>query len=542
MELGQYLKRVFRWWWLFILSTGLAAAVSYYASMEQPSIYQTTTTLLVGQVTQKANPTGQDFYTIERLAESYAQMAIRQPILQGAIDNLGIKMSWQSLKSRVNAYPIARTQLLGITVQDRSPERAVAITDEIARQLILQSPTSPQNEQRAERSEFVQSQLVALERRIQRAEEKLQELETELDSALSARQIQDIQAEKASLEALISNWQANYADLFTFLEGGDSPNYLSIIEPAQLPTRPISPKVEVNVLLAAATGFMLALAAALVLEYLDDTLKTTDDLTASLGLASLGAISKIKGKAYKDKMVIAHTPFSPVAEAYRLVRTNIQFMAVDRPAKTIMVTSPNLGEGKSTTAANLGVVMAQADLRTIIVDTDLRRPAIHKIFQVPNSGGLTDLLRSPELDVGDQLKSTEFENLQVITSGPLPPNSSEMLGSQRMAHIFKQLEAIADVVIFDSPPVLMVTDATVLSNRVDGVVLVVQAKRTRREAARQAVQRLKQVGANILGCVLNEPAGKGGGTYYNYYVRSSAAGQMRYAGQRHWWQRWSASR
>ena len=121
MELSQYFKSVLRWWWLLLLSTGIAAVASYYASSQQPRIYQTTTTLMVGQVIQKANPTGQDFSTIERLAESYAQMAHRQPILQATIDSLGLKMSWQALKGRVNAYSIPRTQLLAIRVQDTSP-------------------------------------------------------------------------------------------------------------------------------------------------------------------------------------------------------------------------------------------------------------------------------------------------------------------------------------------------------------------------------------------------------------------------------------
>ncbi|RME40877.1 MAG: polysaccharide biosynthesis tyrosine autokinase, partial [Caldilineae bacterium] len=216
---------------------------------------------------------------------------------------------------------------------------------------------------------------------------------------------------------------------------------------------------------------------------------------------------------------------------------NIQFMAVDHPTKTLLVTSPSLGEGKSTTAANLGVIMAQADLRTIVVDADLRRPSLHKIFQVPNAGGLTDLLRSPEMELADQLKRTEFENLQIITSGPLPPNAAELLGSQRMGHILKQLTGMADIVIFDTPPVLSVTDATVLAGRVDGVVLVIQAKRTRRDAARHAVQRLQQVGATILGAVLNQ-SGKGSGYYYSYYTQTGArpVKQPRRAPQRRWWQ------
>ena len=263
MELRQYVSSLLRWWWLLVLSISIAAVASYVASSRQPRIYQTTTTLLVGQVIQKNNPSNNDFTTTERLAESYAQMAQRQPILQSTVESLGLNTSWQSLRWRVNAASIPRTQLLGISVKDSSPERAVAVADEIAYQLVLQSPSSPENKARQERSLFVQSQLDDLEARIETAKSRVIELEAELDAALSARQIQDLQTEISNLETLITNWQANYSDLLDFLDGGDSPNYLTVIEPAQIPTQPVSPNVATNVMLAAAVGFALALAAAL---------------------------------------------------------------------------------------------------------------------------------------------------------------------------------------------------------------------------------------------------------------------------------------
>ncbi len=541
MEIIKYVKRVLKWWWLVLLCTTIGAGASYVASSRQPKIYQTSATLLVGQIIRTANPTGQDFYTVQQLAESYAQIAVRQPVLQGAIDSLGLNMSWQDLKWRVYAAPIPRTQLLAITVKDTSPERAVAIADEIAYQLILQSPSSPENQARQERSGFVRNQLDDLERRIKVAQTRVKDLEVELNTALSARRIQDLQSEIANLAELINTWQANYSDLLAFLEGGESPNYLTIIEPAQLPTVPVSPDVQMNVILAAAVGFMLALGGAIVLEYLDDTIKTPEDLSVSLGLPHLGSVGQMRGKDYKGKLITTHSPFSPTLEAYRLIRTNIQFMEVDRPAKSILVSSSSPGEGKSITAINLAITMAQADLRTIIVDADLRIPVIHKIFQVPNSGGLTDLLRSQPFKVDDYLKNTGVDNLQVITSGPLPPNSSEMLGSQRMGELIHHLGEIADVVIFDSPPVLAVADAAVLSQRVDGVVLVIESRRARRDMAQQAVNRLRQVGAHLLGCVLNRVSGQGlDQHYYAYYTRSSERGLPEQVGeekQRPWWQR-----
>jgi non-specific protein-tyrosine kinase len=537
MDLVQYSKGILRWWWLILLSTGIAAAASYYASLQQPRIYQTATTLIVGQVIQKTDLSGSDFQLSEQLAESYAQIAVRQPVLQATVDSLGLDMGWQRLQRQVYAYPIPRTQLLAITVNDISPERAVAIADEIAYQLILQSPGSPENQPKLERSEFVRSQLDDLELRIQRTQSRIKDVQTELESAFSARQIQDLQTEISNLETLVNTWQANYADLLSFLEGGEGPNRLTVIEPAQLSTSPVSPNVAMNVLLAVAVGFVLAVAAAMLLEYIDDTVKTADDLSRTLNLIPLGSVSRISGKEYKDKLITMHDLFSPEAEAYRLIRTNLQFRAVDQPPKTLMITSPNSNEGKSTTASNLAAITAQTKLRTILIDADLRRPSLHHIFQIPNSGGLTELLSSPEFEVENQLKKTDIENLQVITSGPLPPNPSELLGSKRMAELLDQLEKIADVIILDSSPVLAVTDATVLSKMTDGVILVTLAKRTRRDAVRQALRRFEQVGANVLGAVVNQVSGSR--KYATSYTHSVQArmGQPKLTTSRRWWQR-----
>lgn len=193
------------------------------------------------------------------------------------------------------------------------------------------------------------------------------------------------------------------------------------------------------------------------------------------------------------------------------------------------------------TAANLAIIMAQAELKTIIVDADLRRPTQHKIFGVPNLGGLTDLLRSPELELNSHMKNTGIENLQLLTSGPLPPNPAELLGSQRMAQLVQHLEQLADVIIFDSPPVLPVTDAAVLSKRAGGVILVTQAGRTRRDVTRLAIKRLSQVEANLLGTILNQVSQRDGNSnqYAQYYSHSGQgmAGQPAHPTQRRWWQR-----
>jgi len=261
-----------------------------------------------------------------------------------------------------------------------------------------------------------------------------------------------------------------------------------------------------------------------LLEYLDDTLKLPDDLSQSLGLATLGTVSRIKGKGYPEKSIADQDPFSPVSEAYRMIRTNIQFMTMDRPAKSIMVTSAVSGEGKSITAANLGIVMAQAGLKTVIVDADLRWPVQHLIFKVPHTRGLTDLLRSSQFDITSHLKPTGIENLQLLTCGALPPDPSELLGSERMGQLLAILNERVDVAIFDTPPLLAVADAAILSRRADGVVLVIEAGQTRREIARQAIANLTQSRANLLGGVLNRVRYTQGGDYYHHHYASKKPG------------------
>lgn len=516
MDIQKYLKSLLRWWWLIVISTVIAAGASYYATQQQPKIYQSTTTLMVGQVIRAANPTNSDFYTTQQLAESYSQIVTRQPLLQATVESLGLPFDWQILKRNVYSAPLPNTQLLAVAVSDTNPERAATIADEIARQLILQSPTSPENQQRQVRGEFIQTQLDDLETRISAAKDRILELEKELDVTLSARKIEDIQSEISSLGTLITTWQANYTDLLTFLQGGDSPNYLSVIEPAQVSGTPVSPDVTTNVLLAAAVGFVLAFGAAILLEYLDDTVKSLSDLQDVLNITPLGGIMRVKGKNQADKLVGAHGLFSPFAESYRLVRTNLQFMAIDQALKAILITSPNPGEGKSTTVANLAMIMAQAELKTIVVDADLHKPTIHKLFGLSNSTGLTDLLRAAESDLEYYLKPTDFEKLHVLTSGPLPPNPAEILGSQRMVDLLNRLEDKADVIIIDSPPVLAATEAIILSNRVDGVLLVCTAKKTRLRTMKDTIERLSTARAHILGGVVNQVPKTQGYQSYSY--------------------------
>jgi capsular exopolysaccharide synthesis family protein len=213
-------------------------------------------------------------------------------------------------------------------------------------------------------------------------------------------------------------------------------------------------------------------------------------------------------------LITLSDPRSPISEAYRTLRTNISFSSLDDPIRTLVVTSTAPDEGKSTTVANLAVTMAQGGKRTILVDCDLRRPTLHDLFNLPAEPGLTNLL----LEDGDQqlLLETEVEGLQLLTSGPLPPNPADLLGSVKIDQIIADLVSKADIVLFDAPPVIAVTDATVLGSKVDGVLLVVSAGNTRREHAARAKELLERANVRVIGAALiNAPKDSSMGGYYD---------------------------
>lgn len=212
-------------------------------------------------------------------------------------------------------------------------------------------------------------------------------------------------------------------------------------------------------------------------------------------------------------LIALHDPRSPAAEAYRTLRTNIQFSSIDKPLHTLLVTGAAPDEGKSTTLANLAIIMAQAEQRVILVDCDLRRPSLHTLFDLPNDTGLTSLILAQ--DEALPLQATGVPGLSLLASGPLPPRPADILGSRRMEAAIARLRAEADIVLFDTPPVTAVTDAAVLATRVDGVLLVFQAGKTRREHARRTRQILEKVKANIVGVVLNDAQIEQGYGYYS---------------------------
>jgi capsular exopolysaccharide synthesis family protein len=289
--------------------------------------------------------------------------------------------------------------------------------------------------------------------------------------------------------------------------------------------------VLLNTVLAALVGLLLAIGVAFFMEYLDDTLKSPQEVEAASGLPTLGTIIRMKGDENRSpiyRLAAVLYPRSPAAEGYRTLRTNIEFASVDGPTKSILITSAIPGEGKTTTAANLAVVLAQTGHSTLLLDADLRKPGVHRMFDLQNAQGLTNLLRSDDARVEDVMHATEQEHLSVITTGPLPPNPAELLGSTRMQTVMERLAGRVEFVVVDSPPLQAVTDAAILSSLVDGTVLVVDAGRTRSGAVRNGRETLAKVGARVLGVTLNRMSKTMSDDYYYYeYSRGYGADAAR---------------
>jgi non-specific protein-tyrosine kinase len=513
MELRQYFSIVWKWLWLILLSTAIAAGISYFTTSRQPKIYQASAKLLVGQSIQNPDPNTADLFTSQTLAITYLQIAKTSTVLQGAIDALGVKMSAEDLGSRTNANSIPGTQLIQVSVVDTDPARAQALTNEIAHQLTLQGPASTQQEQSKQR-EFIQTQVDDLQNKIEGAQKSIRDLNAAIQGTSRASEIASNQQQLAVLQTQVSQWQQNYAALLALL-APKSPNYLSILEPASLPQYPIAPNLMQSVLLAASVGLLLAIAGAFLIEFLDDGIKRPEEVTKLLQLPSLGSIARIQGMN-DQKLIVSFAPRSPHTEAYRILRTNLQFSSVDKPLKSIMVTSPGPNEGKSLTAANLAIVMAQAGLKTILVDSDLRIPTQHQLFGFTNDVGLTNAVFGQAGQNGF-MRPTKIENLSLVTTGALPPNPAELLASERMRAFKSNLSGMADIVIFDSPPAVGLTDAAILSRLVDGVLLVVDMPQAHREVLMRAKESLDKVGGHILGVVFNRVRSNTSSYYYRHY-------------------------
>ena len=315
-----------------------------------------------------------------------------------------------------------------------------------------------------------------------------------------------------------------------------------ILDPA-LVAEKVKPNKKLNLLLGVFLGLLLGIGSAFLREFMDNTVKAVEQLERK-GLTVLGiipdmhhsAVGSIKkpaknpskgGTDFRRRLITYEDPKSPISESYRSLRTNVSYASADKKIKSLLISSAQPGEGKSTTTANLAIAFAQLRKRTLLIDADLRKPVMHNVFDMNRGPGLSEYLVGEIKDVNSIIHQTKVENLFIVTAGGLPPNPSELLGSDRMSSLVDQLEHEWDMVLFDSPPFVAVTDASMISNEIDAVVLVVKAGQTSRAAVDRALDTMKNVKGPLIGVILNGAnpetlAGKYSYyySYYNYYYHS----------------------
>jgi succinoglycan biosynthesis transport protein ExoP len=497
VDLRRQIAIVRTWLPLLVASVVLAAGAAFVLSSLQGKVYEAKATLIVGQSLTGVNPDYTQLLVSQRLSTTYAAVATKRPILDAVVTQLGLDATPDELSRRIVAEAPTDSTLLTITAQDRQPARAAAIANAVAQQLIAASP-AVQGRQ-AELQASVDADLKATQAQIAATQARVQAL-TSLEQRTTAQE-----AELVLQEGRLVTLRSTYATLLSFATGSAS-NLLSVIEPAVAPDAPVSPRPVLNTLLAAVLGLVVAVGIIAVVEYFRDAVKDPEEVQAVTGLSTLGSIAQMVGDDRRGEIyqlaALLH-PRSGVTEAYRTLRTNVEFASIDAPLQTLLVTSSMPGEGKTVTSVNLAVVFAQAGRRVILVDADLRKPGVHAMFDLPNQHGLSTLLRRDDASLDAVLHGTEQDHLRVLTTGPLPPNPAELMGSHRMRAIVDRLKGEADLVIFDSPPLQAVTDAAILSSFLDGTLLVIDAGRSRRRAVRLARGALDRAGATVVGAVLN---------------------------------------
>ena len=495
-DFRRYFALIWRWWWMIGLATLLAAVTAYLVSQRMTPIYQASTTLLINEASANRTTDYTSILTSERLARTYTEMLSKKPVLQAVIDDLGLKLEIKDLLKMISVELVRDTQLIEVKVENPDPVLASDIANRLVAKFAEQTQAL-QASRYASSKQNLEDQLTRIDEQIQTTSKQINSLGTGTEA----------NPERDRLEAALAQYRQTYASLLQsyeqvrVAEAGSTSNVVQI-DPATTPETPIRPRPLRNAALAGAVGLFMAIGIVFLIEALDDTIKGPEDIVRIIGLPVLGLI--IRYETNEGMLITIAEPRSPVSESFRSVRTNLQFTSVDKPIRTLLITSPSPSDGKTTIAANLGVVIAQNGKRVALIDADLRRPNIHKVFDIPNRMGLSGLFVMPEVNLDGSLQKTITEGLYTLPAGDVPPNPAELLGSEKLSEILRLVSEKADMVIIDSPPIVAVTDSAVLAHRVDGVILVVKPGVTKIAAARQAFEQLNRVGANVVGVILNE--------------------------------------
>jgi polysaccharide biosynthesis transport protein len=488
LELRDYLRVLQRRKWTVVLVAALVVAASVVASLSQTPVYRATAEVLLQPRTTESifDPSVVQNLTGGKQAPTEIRVVKSDPVRALVSADLGSAPS-------VSVSNPAETDFLLISAESTDPERAATVANAYGRAYV----------------EFRRQQAVS---DLEKASDDLEQSIAEIDEELNARPATAPAGSPAGVIA--AQGQETLLSQRTFFSSRLQQIQLAIKQktggaqlqtPAVAPTEPVRPTPARNAVVALFVGLILGVGLAFLRDYLDESITGKEELERTVpGLTVLGLIPTIPGWKEGEKPVVVSLTetASPAAESYRALRTSVQFLGVERPLRVIQVTSASKAEGKSTTVANLAVALARAGQRVTIVDCDLRRPRIHQFFGMANDIGLTSVLIG-EATIGSAVQAVpDVPNLYLLPSGPRPPNPSELLAGQHVAEILGSLEE-GSLVIIDCPPVLPVTDAVVLSGKVHGTLLVATAGETRQKELRRTREVLDQVGAPLIGLLLN---------------------------------------
>lgn len=530
LDLRDYLQVIRRRKGIIVLTVLIALAVALALSAAQTPRYAAVAKLLIRPRSSETVFTGaapQSNVNSERAVQTEIEVLKAEPVQALVREKIGSAPA-------VQVRPVGETDVVTIRAESTDPARAPVIANAYAnayiefrlKQAVDQFSAASAGIQ--DRIADLNSQIAALGSQLSSAPVCVSPQATP-DACVQRTGIeQSTTSRRATLEGQIATFRQRLDQLQVDSElanGG-----VALITPASRPSQPFAPTPMRNAILGGMLGLLLGVGLAFLREHLDDTIKGKEDFERAVpGMTVLGLIPVVPDWKTREeiRVVSISHPNSNAAEAYRILRTSIQFMGLDRSVRTIQVTSPNAAEGKTTTLSNLAVAFAASGLRTVVVDCDLRRPRLHEFFHVANTTGFTSVLLG-NVGLTKALQAVPgHERLLVLASGPLPPNPSELLSSRRTAELLQSLSSQADIVLIDSPPCLPVTDALVLSQRVDSTILVTTAGTTTQKAAARAVEMLLQVNAPLAGAVVNGVSFESGygGYAYSYYSTQQDAHQ-----------------
>ena len=544
MELQYYISIIRRWFWLLFLGGILGGSVTLVVLSRQPSTYTSTTRINIGNTFQNPDLQTSEISAAQNLLQNYVQLVQFETVRQNTIDTLDLNLTTEFLREIVSTRILPGTTLLEIAVTYTDPVLSADIANAMAEGLIEASPSNLTEDQQLQ-VETARSQVEVLSILLDSLQVQIDEINLEIESVTSETRRQALIAERNDLTDQVNSTTSNliqFSQIITGLQKGI--NVLEIVERARIADKPDDTNTITQTLLGAIVVTAVVFGILLLLDYLNDTVQAPTDVTALTNLPVLGTISVVGKKGlraerdYVEKLISNFRLGSKYVEDYYQLRANFSYASETNGLKIFVVSSPYPSEGKSVVTANLAIALGRIGKNVLIVDADLRRPSQHVIWNLHNRSGLSNLLRGQRMDkpisseltnqepgsLRDHIQRTDFEGVYVLTSGFEPTNPNEILGSllvTRWAQSLRGSKTI-DVVIFDSPPILAVSDSAVLARALKaGVILVVEANRTRSTALLQTMERFSSIREQMMGVVINkvkiDRSQYYGYSYYEYY-------------------------